>query len=403
MVCSRRWGGPELNLRRCRRHSWLRVLSRSTKTLTAELRDPYDNLVDSNANVAFDQTSGAGSVTGLGTAAAVHGVATDVVTGNLAGSVTITASSGELSPDTTTFSVVAGTATQLAFTSSTTDLASGTSRTLTAQVEDAEGNLITSPSYHVTIAKLSGTGTVSLGSASSGAGITSRSATGVLAGSVSIQASASGLTSATTTFDVVPGAAAKLVFSSSTAALASGDARDVTAQIRDAAGNLVPSDGGHSISFTRSSGTGSVTGLPGSAPSSSGSASVSVTGMTAGSVTIKAYSSGLAPATTTFKVVPGAAAKLVFTSSTGSLVVGHQRKLAVEVLDAAGNLVKSPSVSVTFAKCSGDGTASGLPQSPTSGDGKATANITATGAGTITICATASGLSSAATSFKIKN
>src|SRR5204862_4320681 len=117
------------------------VESNHQKTLTAEIRDAFQNVVDSNAVVAFTQTAGAGTVDGLGPVAAIHGVATRMVTGDVAGSVTIRAASGSLTPDTSTFSVTPDGAHHIALsfkaaTNSTTTLASGATGTLTAKLED---------------------------------------------------------------------------------------------------------------------------------------------------------------------------------------------------------------------------------------------------------------------------
>src|SRR5207244_10553355 len=92
--------------------------------------------------VTFAKTNGAGTVTGLGTATASGGVATKTVTGTLAGSLTITASANPLNADTATFSVVAGAADHLTFTSSTVDLASGDTRYLAGRIGNVGGNMI---------------------------------------------------------------------------------------------------------------------------------------------------------------------------------------------------------------------------------------------------------------------
>src|SRR5207247_5262788 len=127
-----------------------------------ELRDAAGNLEtgDNATVVAFAKTVGAGSVTGLGTSTASGGVASKAVSGLLAGSITVTASAGSLT-DATTFVVVPGARDHLTLTSSTADLAAGTTRTLTAEVRDAAGNLETGDNGTVvTFAKTSGTGTL---------------------------------------------------------------------------------------------------------------------------------------------------------------------------------------------------------------------------------------------------
>src|SRR5207247_7045079 len=125
-----------------------------------ELRDAAGNLEtgDNATVVAFAKTVGAGSVTGLGTSTASGGVASKAVSGLLAGSITVTASAGSLT-DATTFVVVPGARDHLTLTSSTADLAAGTTRTLTAQIRDAGGNLDNGDnSTRDTVAKGSGTG-----------------------------------------------------------------------------------------------------------------------------------------------------------------------------------------------------------------------------------------------------
>jgi hypothetical protein len=66
-----------------------------TRDFTATVQDGAGNTVDDfTGNVTFAKTTGAGTVTGLGTQAALAGVATRTVTGNGAGSVTLRASIG---------------------------------------------------------------------------------------------------------------------------------------------------------------------------------------------------------------------------------------------------------------------------------------------------------------------
>jgi hypothetical protein len=69
--------------------------SGSSETLTARVEDAAGNTVtsgaDSSKRVTFTKTSGAGMVTGLGSATAAVGVATDSVTGSTVGAVSVTA------------------------------------------------------------------------------------------------------------------------------------------------------------------------------------------------------------------------------------------------------------------------------------------------------------------------
>src|SRR5688572_24400226 len=143
------------------------------------------------------------------------------------------------------FTVVAGAASQIALTGSTADLTSGASRVLTATIQDAAGNTVLSDSATVVaFAKASGAGTVSgTGNATASAGVATKSVTGVLAGSVTMEATAAGLSTGTLgAFTVVHGPAADIVLSGSTADLISGASRVLTATIKDPAGNTVTSD-----------------------------------------------------------------------------------------------------------------------------------------------------------------
>jgi hypothetical protein len=87
--------------------------SGGTRTFTATIEDSGGNAVtsgaDSSRSVTFAQTGGTGSVTGLGAFTANMGVATDTVTGNVAGQVTLQASAvltqGSTNSNTLTFSV----------------------------------------------------------------------------------------------------------------------------------------------------------------------------------------------------------------------------------------------------------------------------------------------------------
>ncbi len=92
--------------------------------------------------------------------------------------------------------------------------------------------------------------------------------------------------------------------------------RAIVAEVRDAAGNLT-TDAGRTITFSKTSGTGTVSGL-GTQTTSAGVASKTVTGVLVGSITITASDGSLTDGTTTFTVDVGAASKIVITSSTAN-------------------------------------------------------------------------------------
>jgi hypothetical protein len=339
---------------------------------------------------------------GCGTSAAFSSgvLAAHALTLTQAGSgaiVTVTRSGGSEGGSSNSFEVVPAAADHLTLTSSTASLAAGSSRTLTAEIDDAFGNRIDSTAS-VTFAQTAGTGTVSgLGSVSASGGVATRAVTGVKAGIVSIQASSSGIAAATITFTVVPGAADHLTLTGSTADLAAGSSRTLTAEIEDAFENTVDSTA--SVTFAKTGGNGAVTGL-GSSSASGGTAGRQVTGDKWGAVTIRASSNGVTAASISFKIVPGAAKRLVFTMSTGKLKLGGSALLAVEIQDAHGNRVPSPAKSVTFAQAAGAGRVGGLGK-VRSEAGVAWALIDALKKGSIQLKATVPGLTTAKVKFQV--
>jgi hypothetical protein len=379
------------------------VASGATKTLTVEVRDANNNLEasDNSTVVTFGQTSGTGSVTGLGTATASGGVAQKTVTGATVGSVTVTASASGLTSATSAFSVTQDAASQLAFTSSTTSVASGATKTLTVEVRDTSNNVVTSDnSTVVTFVQTSGTGSVtSLGTATASGGVASKAVTGAGAGGVTISATATGLTSDSSTFSVTPGAASRLVFTSPPSSVASGTTKLLTVEVRDTSDNVVTTDNTTAVTFAQTAGSGSVT-APGTATAAVGGvAQKTVTGAHMGPVTIAATASGLTGATISFDVLPGAADHLVFTRAP-DVISGSAVDLTVEVRDANDNVAATSPTAVAFRQTSGAGTVSGLGSSVAAA-GVATNHVTGVTAGPVTIAATAAGLAPISTAFMV--
>ena len=92
--------------------------------------------------------------------------------------------------------LVHGPATQISLSGSTANLTSGATRALTATVKDANGNTVVSDSTTVvTFAQQGGAGTVTgTGTATAASGVASKTLTGALVGSVTMEATAAGLT-----------------------------------------------------------------------------------------------------------------------------------------------------------------------------------------------------------------
>src|SRR5204862_6076848 len=135
-------------------------------------------------------------------------------------------------------------------------------------------------------------------------------------------------------FNIVPGPADHITVTSSTANLTSTTSRTLTAEIRDANQNVLTTDNTTSVTFAKTAGTGTVSGL-GSATAASGVASLSVTGVLAGSITITASASGVGNCGTTYlNIATRPADPLTTTSSADNLAFTASRKLAAEVRDA---------------------------------------------------------------------
>src|SRR5205823_6481013 len=146
------------------------------------------------------------------------------------------------------------------------------------------------------------------------------------------------------------------------------------------AGNLKTGDNTTVVTFARTSGTGSVTGL-GTATATGGVATKTVSGALAGPLRSEERRVGLNADTATFSIVPGSADHLTFTSSTAHLAAGNTRTLTVEVRDAAGNLETADnSTNVSFARRGGTGSVSGLGTATAAG-GVATKTVTGALAG----------------------
>src|SRR5205823_5914138 len=365
------------------------LASGSTRVLTALIQDANGNTLTSGANsslsVTFAKTNvGGGSVTGLGSSNASGGVATITVTGNQLGTVTISASAGGLAAgagNPIAFTVVAGAANKLALSGSTADLTAGTTRVLTATIQDVNGNTVTTgsdSSLSVTFAKTAGSGTVTgLGSATASAGVATLTVTGNAPGSITITASATGSGGALTggtgnpiTFNVVAGAASKIALSGSTVNLTAGATRTLTATIQDNVGNTITTgaDSTLSVTFDKTTGTGSVSGLA-SVNAVAGVANITVTGTTAGSVTIAASATGSGGALDqgtgdpiTFTVVASTTVDhFTFATISSPQTGGTAFNITITAQDAGNNTVTGYSGNGFKVKLTSTGTLVGAP------------------------------------------
>src|SRR5205814_2323087 len=142
-------------------------------------------------------------------------------------------------------------------------------------------------------------------SATAASGVASKTVTGVKAGSITIQATSSGLTSDSTTFWVAPGALGRPHDFTKVTYAHRIQPKLLKVAVADASGNVVTSSSASAHSLHDALPIWTVTPMPTSATAASGVASKTVTGVKAGSITIQATSSGLTSDSTTFWVAPG--------------------------------------------------------------------------------------------------
>jgi hypothetical protein len=369
----------------------------SNATITSYTGTIHFTSSDGQASLPGDYTFTTGGGNDNGVHTFTNGVTLNTAGASKTVTVTDTGKTG-----TATYTVVHGPATQITLTGSTTDLGSGSSQTYTATIKDAAGNTVTTgadSTVSVSFAQAGGTGSVSgTGASPAVAGVATKSLTGNLAGSVTIRGSTTlsgpGATNSNTlTFAVTFGPATQIGLMGSTAALASGTPRTVTATIRDAAGNAVTSgaDSSVSVTFGQLSGSGSVTGL-GSSTASAGVATKTVTGSIAGPVDLRATATLSGPGSTnsnllSFTVTFGTATQIALSGSNPDLASGTTRPFTATVQDAAGNTVTSgadSSASITFSQTAGTGSLSGL-GAATASNGVAAKTVTGVLAGPVTL------------------
>jgi alpha-tubulin suppressor-like RCC1 family protein len=331
--------------------------------------------------------------------------------------------------------LVQGAATQLAFsTEPSASEASGVALGIqpTVQVDDSLGHLVSSATNAITLAAFTDSGctasaagtlaaTTNPLSASSGVasfgGVTYTGADGT----IYLQASAAGLTSACSSAITIGGTATKLAFSTEPSASEnSGTALGTqpVIQIQDSSGTLVTTTS-NAITLaaftdvgctTPASGTFAATTNPLNA--SSGTATfggVTYTGVD-GTIYIGATASGLTSACSSAIVISaGSASKLIFTtepSASESSGTALSTQPVVQVEDSSGNFVSSATNPITLAAYTDSGctaAAAGTFAVTTNplnaSSGTATfSGVTYTGSGTIYIKASTSGLTSACSS-----
>ncbi|HEV7705798.1 MAG TPA: Ig-like domain-containing protein [Gemmatimonadaceae bacterium] len=278
-----------------------------------------------------------------------------LVTATAIGSAKIVAKASTAA-DSSSLGVVSAPVAALSITPSSSTISAGSTVQLSAHATDAGGNTLTGravawQSSNNSVASVSTSGLV----------------TGVHVGGATITATSEGK-SATASMNVGAGSVATVAITPGSLGLAAGNTQQLSATLKDGAGNVVT---GMPISWSSSNtsiGTVSSSGL--------------VTASHAGSVTITAASSGKSGSATLI-VSAGAISSVSVSPGSLSLVAGGHQQLSATAKDGSGNVLSGQ----TIAWSSSDASVGAV-----SSDG----TVTAGHAGTATITAAAGGKSGSA-------
>src|SRR5512143_3493773 len=282
---------------------------------------------------------------------------------------TLVATSGVLTPATSApFTVVAGAATQLVFTTQPpATVVAGTGFPIVVTVQDGQGNAVTTFTGSITLALgthpagvvLTGTTTVA---ATAGVATFSNFGGLTVAGGYTLVASSSGLQSVVSnSLTVIPAAATTLPFTTQPSNVASGVGITPAVQVavQDNFGNTVTT-ATDAITVSLTVPNGAVLG--GTLTRNAASGVATFTGLTvdkAGTYTLSAVATGLTGATSaSFTVTTGAATQLAITTQPTNVTAGVAiaPAVTVEARDAGGNLTSTFTGNVTVALQANPGT-----------------------------------------------
>lgn len=393
--------------------------------ITIQIQDTDGNYASTATNpvtVAIYSNAGGGVLSGTLTVNAVNGVATfsDLSIDKVGSNYSLVFTSPGLSQAVSVpFNVTFGSPAKLAFGQQPVNTSPNVNFNppVTVLIEDAYGNVVTNSSAVVNM---------SIGTnPSSGSllgGVTVNAVNGVAtfdtisidtAGTgYTLQAASSGLASATSNLvDISVGGPTTLVFGIQPGDTIAGNSMSpaVTVEITDSGGNVVTTSSATvTITIANNPGGGTLSGTA-SVAAVSGVATFSNLSINKAGVgyTLSAASSGLLSATSTsFNISAGAAATLVFVQqpSDGTVGVAMSPAPTVQLRDAFGNDVAAGGVSVALSLASGTAGLSGT-SATTDSTGLGTfASFSLDTAGTYTLSANSSGLTSAtSSSFVISN
>ena len=360
--------------------------------------------------VTASKASGSGTLGGTATATAVNGVATFTdlaITGTGAHTLQFATTSPVLTVTSSSVTVAAAPATQLAIATQPAGAVSGVNLTTqpVVQIRDANGNVVTGSTASVTAAIASGTGTL--------VGTTTVSAVNGVAtfgtlrlngsGAHTLTFTASGLTNATSASLTATQVAASLSVQTQPAGASTGSAFTTQPVIRilDNAGLAVTTGAGATLVVTASKASGSGTlGGTATATAVNGVATftdLAITGTGAHTLQFATTSPVLTVTSSSVTVAAAPATQLAIATQPAGAVSGVNltTQPVVQIRDANGNVVTGSTASVTAAIASGTGTLVGT-TTVSAVNGVATfGTLRLNGSGAHTLIFTASGLTSA--------
>ncbi|MCY1015011.1 beta strand repeat-containing protein [Pyxidicoccus sp. MSG2] len=332
-------------------------------------------LVDAHGNTATGATdsitvalgtNGSGAtLSGTATVAAVAGVATFAnLTVDKVGTYTLTASGTSLEGATSsTFDIVGGPATQLAVRVQPSSTAAGVSIAPAVEVTalDAKGNLATGFTGSVVVALAANPtsdtlqGTLTVDAVAGVARFSALSLRKVGTG-YTLTATSAGLASITTQpFDVTPGEARVLTFTTQPSLSVVGAAINppVAVTLRDAFGNTATSSTATlQLSLANNPTGASLTGTV-SVSATNGVATFTGVGVdrAGNGYTLSVSAPGITATSIAFNVVPGTPTRLAFGVQPSDVAAGSAitPAVTVRVVDAAGNTVTTATNSITVA------------------------------------------------------
>jgi len=384
------------------------VNSYISPAMTVDIKDEWGNIITTdNSNVTLSVHSGSGSLSGTTRVAAVNGVATfSNVDITAAGNYTLTATDGsDTSATSNSFTVSPSTDAKVVFAQQPSTIAAGStiSPAITVDVEDQNGNLVTTDNSNVTLSVHSGPGSLigTLNATALGGVATFSDITITTEGSYTLTAADGSLSSATSNSFSVTSALSThyLVFSQQPTNTVAGStiSPDVTVQVQDEYGNLVTSDDSQ-VTLSLCSGPGSLSGTLNATVSGGVATFSDLSITTVGDYTLTAADGRLTSVTSdSFTISPAAAAKVTFAQqpTAANIYSTISPAVIVQVEDLYGNLITTDSSSVTLSVQSGPGSLSGTLNATASGGVATFSDLSCDTPGNYTLAAADGNLTSA--------